>query len=165
MDVKKNNGQAIIEFLIFAPLFLILYTVTLNFFSAINGGINQQKIVRGYFYARIKGNSTLPQKSQLQAMQGKGSRNIGMVAIGWRVNTFADGEEGSPEAPCYKITTLAEATAPDACEDETEPESPSKYIRLKTVYGLCSKSYEENDDGVMIARPSPGSAVYCTNQG
>jgi hypothetical protein len=48
----NQEGQAVFELLIFLPFLLFLYTIYYTAGNAINGSINQQKAVRGYFYSR-----------------------------------------------------------------------------------------------------------------
>ena len=49
----KQQGQALVEFIIFLPFMLMMYTVVITLGDAINGSINQQKATRAYFYYRL----------------------------------------------------------------------------------------------------------------
>ncbi len=147
--MKKNKGQAIFEFIIFVPFMFLAYTVSINLMSAINGSINQQKVTRGYFYARLKGNSRAPNFGELAEMQTVGASYAGMLAIGWRDNPFADGETGSdvPKANCYKVASLFGQSILDTCEDKKDIGAPSSFVRVKTVYGICGASYLVDQNG------------------
>jgi hypothetical protein len=138
--MKKNEGQAIFEFILFVPFIILMYAVSINIFGAINGSINQQKVVRGYFYGLLKGNSTAPGQGDLNDFQQNQVNKAGMLAFGWKKNPFSSGSD-TPVSPCYKFTTLTNASNLDECGDETAMLEPTSYIRVKTVYGICGKTY------------------------
>ena len=78
MVVDKNNilenseGQAIFELILFMPFLVYFVTLLFTAGNSINGSINQQKAVRGYFYHLLKGNSNLPVKLDLDAFKSAG---------------------------------------------------------------------------------------------
>ncbi len=155
LDLKKyncifdNNGQAIFEFVIFLPFMLILFFLLVTVGSSINGSINQQKSVRGYFYYLHKGNSTLPSKWDLDhTYRGSEIKYAGSVAFGWKEFFKGGTEKGSPVAPCYKIGLFDKSGIGD-CEDSYTLESPSSqfFIKPKTVYGICGMLFEINSNG------------------
>ena len=146
--MKKNNqnGQALIELIIFLPLMFMFYSMIAGFANAINGSINQQKVTRAYFYYRVQGNSTVPKPS------GDTHRNwgtFGMYFIGWKDYFLSgNGEAGKPVAPCYKLTVPLRANSSDKCEDKyTTP--TTLYIRVQTVYGICGSTYQNADQNVL----------------
>ncbi len=135
--VLNNKGQSIFEFVIFLPLMVALYMIVLNFGSAINGSINQQKIARAYFFSKAKGNSMLPRADDLV---GKNWDSVGMFFIGWS-EKLQGGAIGNPIAPCYKIKNLVAPTAIESCEHAYTGDS-TQYIRVRTVFGLCTTTYQ-----------------------
>lgn len=140
MAVKNSSnhtqeGQALFEFIIFIPFFLLTYSLVLSIGSSINGAINQQKVTRGYFFARTKNNSTIPTPQELDLITAQSA--IGMTYVGWR----SDEQNQVPIAPCYKLTQF-NLTTPDACLDDYTGTS-TQQIRVKTVFGLCGATYSK----------------------
>jgi len=169
-DVRERNkinnqkGQALIEFFLFLPIILVLFGVTLKITGAINGSINQNKAVRGYFYYLIKGNSKIPNPEELGAMSS-GSTLVGMFAIGWM--DYLDSME--PVSSCYKIDDLV-TEANDTCDktDSITSTDPviSKYIRAYSVYGICTP-YLYSIDGADSYRDISGAqwqSQFCTRR-
>src|SRR5438874_2506988 len=99
---KKNmtdqKGQAIFELILFLPFLLFLYTIYYTAGNAINGSINQQKAVRGYFYNLMKNNSYVLTLSDLRSLQGNGTNQAGFFAIGWASKT----QGKNRFAPCFR---------------------------------------------------------------
>jgi hypothetical protein len=120
----------------------ILLSIMVSIGSAINGSINQQKITRGYFFARVSGNSTIPIRSQLIRWKENGIHHAGFYTIGWRDYTGGGGAgDGSPIAPCYKASTLVKAISGDKCLNKIEAKK-TNYVRVKTAFGICTATYE-----------------------
>ena len=136
---KRERGQAVIEFLIFFPLMLVLYFILITLGNAINSGINQQKIARGYLYNTIQNDSYGLSNNLLKIFYGDGVTKAGMFAIGWA--EYMDGEV--PIAPCFKLAPLTTRTenSDETCLTRADAKKTSKYIRLKTAYGICTESY------------------------
>ena len=101
----KNNskGQAMFEFIIFLPFVVVLFKMFLNIGGAINGSINQQKALRGYYYYLNKGNSYFPDKKLLEDELSSFSQ-VGFYAVGYVEQL--NGE--IPIATCYKIEPFFE---------------------------------------------------------
>ncbi len=145
---KNQQGQALIELIIFLPLMFTLYSLISGFAGAINGSINQQKISRAYFYYRIQNNSTIPKPDEERTYSAW--RKFGMFYIGWK-DYF---KNESPVMPCYRISIPLKAAQQDVCEDRyTNP--TSQYIRVGTVYGFCGGTYHTISG---IVHPSPDSS-------
>ncbi|MEK6626332.1 MAG: hypothetical protein AABY86_15285, partial [Bdellovibrionota bacterium] len=66
----NTRGQALFEFIIFAPLFLGLMSLMISISASINGGINQQKALRGYYYNVLKGNSIIESNFDIESLSG-----------------------------------------------------------------------------------------------
>lgn len=129
-----QRGQALVEFIIFLPFMLTMYTLVVMIGDAINGSINQQKATRGYFYYRMQNTSYITRPLRSGGVPAFTNWNtFGMFFLGW-----ADYLEGglSPVYPCYKLNLPFSAAAGDRCEDRyTTP--TTQFIRVGTVYGLC----------------------------
>jgi hypothetical protein len=139
-----EKGQSIFEFVVFLPFFLILITILVTMGGAINGSINQLKATRGYFYYIVKNNSNIPPSEDVEPLEGLVSA-IGMYSIGWR-----DGSRGStPLGPCYKIISLAGGDKKkEICSDKvSQLDRVSTFVKVFTVYGLCSTSYAIGPSG------------------
>ncbi len=134
--MKKNEqGQALIELIIFLPLMFVIYSLIGGFAGAINGSINQQKVTRSYFYYRAQNNSTIPKP-------GEGNTYVswtrfGMFFIGWKERF--DGSD-VPVLPCYKMSVPLKPADADKCE-EKYTRTTSQFIRVGTVYGVCGATY------------------------
>lgn len=139
MTTDAEKGQAIIEMIVFFPLMVIFFIFLLSISNAINGGINQQKVTRGYFYARLKNQSLFPLRDTNDpALQAARFTNIGMSFIGYR-ERFRAGTSDLPEMPCYKSKVPFFKPVEVAC-DEYKGEVTA-YIRISTIYGLCGTNY------------------------
>ncbi|MBD64025.1 MAG: hypothetical protein CME62_02380 [Halobacteriovoraceae bacterium] len=146
MDAKKpiqnEEGQALIEFILFIPFLLYLYFSILSMGNAINGSINQQKLARSYFYYRAANNSTLPRPSRSGNEPTDNFSTFGMQIMGW-ANRF---EGLAPVAPCYKFIFPVENAEGDEC-GEAYSETNTRFIRVQTVYGICGATYTKDDGG------------------
>jgi hypothetical protein len=142
--MKNEQGQAIFEFVVFIPFFLVLFTIFVSLAGSINSAINQQKATRGYFFYSIKGNSMLPPAEDLLELQENGVHTVGMYAFGWRKS----GVGKTPYAPCYKLQSFQNETIERKCEDAVPfGEEISSYIKVMSVFGVCSATYTSIGDG------------------
>lgn len=140
MVAKKNQrGQALVEFIMFLPFMLMMYTVVVSLGDAIHGSINQQKATRGYFYYRLQNNSQIskPQRNGSTLYNDQWT-NFGHIFIGW--TDYLDGE--TPYLPCYKLNLPFAPAADDRC-DEAYDSVTTQFIRVGTVYGLCGASMQK----------------------
>ncbi len=80
--LKNQKGQAIFELIIFLPFLIFLYTIYSTTGNAINGSINQQKAVRGYFYGLLRGNSYINTTTDLDEFSEKAISVVGFSALG-----------------------------------------------------------------------------------
>lgn len=143
--MKKNeDGQAILEFLVFLPLFLLFVGLIVGLGSAINGSINQQKAVRGYFFYTAQNNSMIPKPDYINNPKD-GWRSFGMYFIGWYDRI--DGNQ--PIAPCYKIPVPLDS-GDNVCDDSYS-ELTTQLIRVGTVFGICGATYYNNGNHVFSA--------------
>jgi hypothetical protein len=160
---KNQKGQALVEFMLFLPFMLMLYSTVSSIGNAINGSINQQKITRAYFYYRAQNNSMLPKPTR----GGGGSNHtawslFGMEIMGWR-EKFGGGSggDGTPVAPCYKFNLPLGDTEEDSCEEGYQTET-TQYIRVGTVYGVCATTYA-NDSGGVVRLPGPSGQLFAVS--
>lgn len=143
--IKGQKGQAIFEFIVFLPFFLILLAIIVTMGGAINGSINQLKSTRGYFYYLVKNNSNLPPREDLVPLEGRITAT-GMYSIGWRDQSIG----GVPHGPCYKVLSFAmgPTRASENCVDKLNTaEQISSFIKVFSVYGVCSTSYAMGSSG------------------
>lgn len=147
---SQQDGQALIELIIFLPLMLTLYSVIGGFASSINGSINQQKITRAYFYYRIQNNSTVPGPKLGSWDKWK---KFGMFYIGWK--DYFQGD-ASPVMPCYKVSIPFKEAEKDKCE-EAYTKAQTLWVRVGTVYGICGATYVNNNDQIYFV-PDDGSS-------
>jgi len=149
----KQDGQALIEFVLFLPFMIMMYMAILNIGNAINGSINQQKITRGYFYYRISNNSTIPRPRRQDDEPSVRWQSFGMQILGW-----ADGFEGnSPLSPCFKFN-LPFDDEDEECEDNYS-ETRSQFIRTETVYGVCGATYIKHGGSQQNIRQPDGNTA------
>lgn len=138
----NQEGQALIEFILFLPFILMLYSVVLSIANALNASINQQKVTRSYFYYRLQNNSTAPTPF-------RGEENTSFTRFGSHINIWGERQIGeTPVAACYKFSLPLGELQGDDCENTYDSRS-TQYIRVGTVYGICGASY------VMMGTPYP----------
>ena len=152
---SRNRGQAIFEFLVFLPFMLLLYFSLMSLGNSINGSINQQKIVRGYYFARIKGNPMIPRKEHTLPNWSQ----VGMFMIGWAEDYSGGGGGGSPIAPCYKLQSLVSSSSEGTESCKSSYRRPTtNFIRVYTAFGLCGATYVSQDDA-WIMDPMRGATM------
>ncbi len=112
--------------------------------GAINGSINQLKATRGYFYYLVKNNSNIPPREDLDPLNGVISAT-GMYSIGWR----AQSNGGIPIGSCYKVLSFGMGgTGEEQCGDKLKTaEQISSFVKVFSVYGVCSASYAVGASG------------------
>lgn len=154
MAAKREEGQALMEFIIFIPFLIGLLSLMFTVAGAINGSINQQKSARGYFYFTIKGNSTVPLSRTVMNLKSSGMRGMGMFSIGWADEMVSN----SPVAPCYKVNSLVAGELDDECKEPYDHgEQKSRFIKVFTMYGVCGNFYYLN--------PRDGSYRHAVQEG
>lgn len=151
-SILNQNGQAMIEFILFLPFMLMMYSVLLSLSNSINASINQQKITRGYFYYRLQNNSMFPRPRRVGAEAAAGWNSFGMQIMGW-----AERLEGgiTPVAPCYKFQLPIGTSEDDSCNDGYSGEM-TQFVRVATVYGVCGATYVK-ESGYNILTPMVSS--------
>ena len=154
---KKNEGQALFEFIFFLPIMVVFLFILFSIGNSINCSINQQKISRSYFYARIKNNSMMPLvESRQEQVKNLSFQSMGMFYIGWKEKfksgASADGD-GDPVAPCYKMNVPTK-NYEETCDDYDKERI--NFIRVGTVYGACGATYL-NINSEMVRAPASGN--------
>ncbi len=156
--ILKHKGQAMMEFVLFLPFMMMMFLSVLSIGNSINGSINQQKIVRGYFYYRASNYSTIPRPRRDGDEPSTGWQTFGMQIIGWA----EDFNGNTPVAPCYKFQLPFADTTEDSCEKAyTTPQT--QFIRVQSVYGVCGATYSKgaashNERHPLIANPAQVTA-------
>lgn len=161
--LKNEQGQALVEFVLFLPLMLVMYVTIVSLGNAINGSINQQKIARGYFYSRILNNSTIPKPSK-RDQSFRNWRQFGMFFIG-----YAERKEGNtPVSACYKLE-LPTPSSENTCDKYAK--TSTTFVRVSTAFGICGGTYlrsnddvtwtsaASNQDGVRVASSIQGCTI------
>lgn len=159
--LKDEKGQGLFEFLFFLPFMLMMYQIALSMGNAVNGSINQQKAARGYLFARIKNNSTIPTPEHIKSAL---LSQYGLFFMGW-AQTRDEGS-GSVYAPCYPFKTMVKSS--ESCEDNYSGDS-TQNIRVETAFGVCPATYRiENTIPHKVTLDPDGSNSYtpdaCTNK-
>lgn len=156
MRFRNKKGQSVFEFIVFIPFLLLLLQTFLKVGGAINGSINQQKHLRGYFYYKLKNSSYFPSINDLKQL-GSMSQ-VGYSAFGWS-EELVNGRQ--PKAPCYQLNSFFGEPI-DTCQEVTErAEGKSQFIRVYSVYGLCGPVYTIGASGNWQSVLS--SAPNCAN--
>jgi hypothetical protein len=144
MVVNNNKGQAIFEMLIFLPLFIFLMTIIFNVGNSINVAINQQKVVRRYFYYLAKGNSYLPIQSNIEQIKNAGVvQSLGIAFTGYKQDDSA-GTNSAPTAPCFKFNSFFTGATDETCKESSTGDDEvgsTNFIRIYSGYGVCGDSY------------------------
>lgn len=163
MDVELNNqviknknkdsnekGQAFLEFIIFLPFVVTLYSLMMTFSNAINASINQQKITRAYFYYRLQNNSLVPGPYRGDVEPAMSWTNFGQQITLWAEKDV----DFSPVMPCFKMDLPVSSGEEQECESHYTG-SKTDLIRVGTVYGICGATYNQNQ-GILKLYPSNG---------
>ena len=165
MAARREDGQALMEFVIFIPFLIGLLSLMFTVAGAINGSINQQKSARGYFYHTIKGNSTLPLSRTVMNLKSIGMKGIGMFSIGW-TDEIINGNQ--PVAPCYQVNSLMAGELDDECKEPyNHADQKSRFIKVFTMYGVCGNFYYITNKGNYrhaVQEGSSNAACAITNQ-
>jgi hypothetical protein len=156
----NEEGQALVEFVLFLPFMLMTYSIIMNVSNAINASLNQQKVTRAYFYYRMQNNSTLPKPRRSGAKPYENWGTFGMQIIGWAAGI----ESQRPVAACFKFNIPLGKNKKDVCNNGYTKET-TQFIRVGTVYGVCGATYS-NTGGSTLRLPSggvPGVTVINSN--
>ena len=132
---NREKGQAIFEFIIFLPFFILFFAIMVSVVGGINASINQQKALRGYFFYSIRNNSTLPFNEDMNNYLGKGVSRVGAYSFGWTKEQRGDSQLG----PCFKVPSLSPRD--NRCENGID-NNVTGLIKIFSAYGVCSGSYE-----------------------
>ena len=143
---RKEDGQAIFEFIIFLPLMLFMFTVIFTIGNSINGSINQQKATRRYFFHIAKGNSTIPGPWYLSQIDASVSR-IGTVSVGWREKESSGGDS---YATCYPLVDFFSDNKDDDCFNPSIKDKKSNFVRIYTQFGVCGESFVRHPSGAFF---------------
>lgn len=148
MLMKKNEeGQALLELIVFLPLLFTVYAIVTGFANAIYGSINQQKFTRSYFYYRVQNNSTIPRRPP----DGVNWKLYGMFFVGWREKV----QDDRPFLPCYRISIPIANSSSEGCDDtytSNGDDTPSsQFMRVGTVYGFCGATYVRSNNQSFFA--------------
>jgi hypothetical protein len=170
---KWQEGQSIFEFVVFLPFMLVLYSILMTVGNSINSSINQQKVVRGYYFNILHGDSSLPSKIYLDSIRANSReiRSTGILAIGWREkNAGGGGAVQIPQASCYRMLPLStkemklkSSGQSETCEasiDINTDGPKTHFVRVKTVFGICGETYATiGNSQYMPANNSPNFQV------
>lgn len=156
--IENEEGQSVIEFVIFLPFLLMMYTATMSIANAINGSLNQQKVTRAYFYYTLQNNSTFPRPYRDGGSQPYNYwTQFGMQIMGWTEKLVNE----EPVMTCYKFKIPLGTAKGDSCEKSYRT-TTTQYIRVGTVYGACGTTYKNHQDKIYrlpSGGPNPGGLV------
>lgn len=156
--LKNKKGQALFEMVLFLPFLIILYSMFYTIGNSINGSINQQKAVRGYFYSLLKGNSYVNTYADLVHFQGIAFNKIGFASVGWRERSENQGQRVF--APCFHFVNLLNAGDVEDCAKRERDSDSTKIIRVYTYYGVCGPVYTTKENAPVFGiLPENQSAI------
>ncbi len=158
----NQKGQAVFEMILFLPFLMFLYTIYYTTGNSINGSINQQKAVRGYFYTLVKGNSYVIPFVELKHFRSLGISKVGFFSLGWDDHLTND----KPFAPCFRFSSILKNKTTEECNSgEREAPDSSRFIRVFTYYGVCGPYYTPSSvdrDSYSIDQPNQALTASCT---
>lgn len=165
--LQNEKGQSIFELVVFVPLMLIVLTMMVNTGNAINASINQLKATRAYYYFLLRGNSIGQRNSYLvNLFNDRGMLKVGFNAVGWRRSDEAGSEDTF--AVCYKYNSwLSDITGTKTCDDPlADGETKTPFVRIFTVYGLCTETYDRYDQpfSALVDKTTSGRSSACVLQ-
>src|SRR5690606_23147432 len=105
-NLKLQKGQAIFELIVFLPLFLYMTKIMFDYGDAINHSINQNKVVRGYYFYTISNDSNAPNLAFSKDFYTRGRIQgpdavIGSDSYAWSSESTRDGRK--PNGSCVKV--------------------------------------------------------------
>ena len=108
--------------------------------ASINGGINQQKALRGYYYNVLKGNSIIESNFDIESLSGM--EIIGFFALGY--SDYRDGP--IPFAPCYGLHMFGTKDG-ESCKNANTGDGDTEFIRVMNMYGICGATFRKTPQG------------------
>lgn len=148
---KNQKGQALVEFVLFVPFLVMIYSVLMSLGNAINGSINQQKVTRGYLKYRLQNNSTVPKPSWSSGGLADTDLSQGMTMFGMWIIGWAESFEGeiTPVKTCYKFNVPLGDSDNDECEKSYNRDT-TQFIRVGTVLGVCGATHLKIGSGIKM---------------
>ena len=144
-----EGGQALLEFLVFVPLFLLLVLSVQAVGHAINASINQEKVTRGYFFFLVSHDSFWPDGGALAEFPSLDLMSLDQV--GWRERS-GGGNGRESFAGCFPQPTVFGGGNPGDrdCDDKPRPDDPRGLgmVRVYTSFGLCTATHQRDQGGV-----------------
>ncbi len=145
-NIFNEQGQAIIETMLFLPVIIYFLVFLTKAGSAINTSINQQKSTRSYTYYLLKGNSNGMRQMDFDRMDD--FTLISSFMLGFREKATAGGDNSF--GTCHSIPNLPWlAASGQNCDDGPGIGNPgdNTFIKVFTMYGVCAGSYAKIDTG------------------
>lgn len=144
INISNEEGQAIFEFIVFVPFYVYLLTVLMSFGNSLNASINQNKVLRGYYYRVASNYSRLPIRQDLDALAASGREVIGMGVVGY--NDRREAGSDASYAACVKVQRYIGSDAGnETCDEPVEGEKQTRFIRIFTAYGVCGESWQTDE--------------------
>lgn len=149
MVANNQKGQAIFEFLFFLPILIFVYLTIQTSGNSINASINQQKAARHYYFNLLKNNSTTPWSFELESSLGFNFTLLGMSYVGWRYKSENNG--GQSFGSCFKYNSIFVANDEEECDDPSEGDQTSPFVRVFTAFGICGETYRiDQEKGIFV---------------
>lgn len=142
--ILESKGQALIEFILFLPLLIGIYSFVKGYAQSIFSSINQQKIIRSYFYYRIQNSSMFPVPATIQGVY-QNWNYFSVFFIGWMDYNYQD----YPIMSCYKPDIFFNAGENELCQ-ESYSEKVTPWVKVGSVYGVCGASYYQTNGNVYL---------------
>ncbi len=145
MAVKKNKnekGQAIFELIIFLPIFLFLIKSLFDYGDAINLGINQLKVVRGYYFYSVSHDTMVPNAKFLEDFKNNGVNHVSLDAFSWSLDTIAE-SGGSPVGACVKVYGFLGNEIEEECREANPVDRKTQFIRIYSSFGVCTGTWSK----------------------
>jgi len=145
--LKNQKGQAIFELILFLPFLIFMLSIYYTIGNSLSGSINQQKAVRGYFYALTKNNSYVNTAKDIDEFGNIGMRSVGFSALGWREKSEGGGKQAF--GPCFSFASmLKNGPSGETCDGKERGDNDtSNFIRVFTFYGVCGPVYSQPTSG------------------
>lgn len=134
--LENEDGQSVIEFLLFLPLMVLMVFTTLRVNTAIQMSIVNQKYARAQTLILANHAAYYP-RAQLRNEDGNffGAKNVDQMVLGVSDNKATEGYE--PEASIVEITRKGKAFGNN--DDQTEDHKERGKIRIRNSVTLCTQ--------------------------
>src|SRR5690606_9714520 len=138
------------ELIIFLPIFLYMIKILFDYGDAINHAINQNKVIRSYYFYTVSNDSNLPNRLFSEDYKNRGivgdNAVFSLDAYSWS----SEKTQGNvkPVGSCVKVAGfLGGEISGDECAAPSVADQKTQFIRAYSAFGVCTGSWRNVGTG------------------